>query len=75
MADKNRQSENEEQPEEQEGSSGPISRETAGTLGKGAAAGAAAGAAVGAAAAAVRQSRSGGEEPEAGEAEGEDAEE
>jgi hypothetical protein len=68
MADKDRRSESEE-PEEQEGGSAPMSRETAETLAKGAAAGAAAGAAVGAAAAAVRKRKSEGhDEPQEDEA-------
>lgn len=62
MADKKRQNENDEQREDEEGRSAPMSRETAETLAKGAAAGAAAGAVVGAAAAAVRQSRSDGDD-------------
>lgn len=63
MADEQPQNENEEQANAEEDRSAPISRETAETLGKGAAAGAAAGAVVGAAVAAAREARSrGGEE-------------
>jgi hypothetical protein len=57
MADTDRNDENDEQ-REQEDRSSPISRDTAGTLGKGAAVGAAGGAAVGAAAAAAKKARS-----------------
>jgi hypothetical protein len=58
MADEKPQNENDEQREEQDGGSSPISRDTAGTLAKGAAIGAAGGAAIGAAAAGARKARS-----------------
>jgi hypothetical protein len=56
MSDEKRNDEIDEQ-EEQADRSGPISRDTAETLGKGAAVGAAGGAAVGAAAAAARMAK------------------
>jgi hypothetical protein len=57
MADKKHNDESDEQREGQDDRSAPISRDTAETLGKGAAVGAAGGAAVGAAAAAVRMAK------------------